>query len=187
MRLCECGCGGQTPRVQRSSPARGYVVGDYHRFVRGHQHRNAHPKGYKTTGSRGENQRVHRVRAERALGRPLPPRAVVHHADGSIRADAPLVICQDQAYHRLLHYRMRIQRAGGNPNTEKICTGCRQVKARTQFAVERSAGDGQSLYCLVCSRAKRNSAYARHVARQGRAVRPHGQRWRGASTQQAGA
>lgn len=71
---------------------------------------------------------LHRLRAERALGKPLPPNALVHHADGSTRDDAPLVICQDMAYHCLLHCRMRILRAGGDPNREKICNWCQRLK-----------------------------------------------------------
>ena len=52
--------------------------------------------------------RVHAVRAERALGKPLPKGAVVHHVDGDKwNPNARLVICQDQAYHALLHKRTR--------------------------------------------------------------------------------
>jgi hypothetical protein len=53
----------------------------------------------------------YRQRAERALGHPLPPNAIVHHhVYGDLYGDAGrdvLVICQDHAYHRLLHQRMR--------------------------------------------------------------------------------
>jgi hypothetical protein len=52
----------------------------------------------------------HILLAERALGKPLPPKAVVHHMNGD-KADnyTPfnLVICPDQAYHLLLHRRMK--------------------------------------------------------------------------------
>ena len=76
-------------------------------------------------GYRGANPiRLHIERAEKALGKPLPPGAVVHHADGTKGDDAPLVICQDQGYHGLLHRRMRIVRAGGNPNTDSLCREC---------------------------------------------------------------
>ncbi len=49
---------------------------------------------------------TYRERAEQALGHPLPPSAVVHHHtyDGD---RSQLVICQDRAYHALLHQRMR--------------------------------------------------------------------------------
>jgi hypothetical protein len=56
----------------------------------------SHGKHYK--------QRLHKVRAEQALGKPLPIKAVVHHVNGDIEnPNAQLVICEDQSYHLLLH------------------------------------------------------------------------------------
>lgn len=51
----------------------------------------------------------HIVVAERALGKPLPNGAVVHHVNLDTHDNRPcnLVICPDEAYHRLLHKRMR--------------------------------------------------------------------------------
>lgn len=93
---------------------------------------------------------IHQIRAERALGKPLPPDAVVHHADGTKRDDAPLVICQNEAYHFLLHQRMRVVRAGGNPNTDKICSGCQQLLPLTAF--RPSASTGVQGYCVTCQK-----------------------------------
>lgn len=108
--------------------------------------RNKTPKGYpEVNDANGRKRRVHRLRAELALGKPLPPRAVVHHADGSLRPDAPLVICQNQAYHRLLHARMRVVRAGGNPNTEAFCGRCRRILSRNDFYRPSSQ-------CRTCTR-----------------------------------
>ncbi len=69
----------------------------------------------------------HVVIAERALGHALPPKAVVHHADGNPRnnVNANLVICPDQAYHLLLHTRMEALSACGNANWLK-CEYCKQ-------------------------------------------------------------
>jgi hypothetical protein len=46
----------------------------------------------------------HRYLAEKALGKSLPKFAVIHHHEGSIPT---LVICPNQAYHLLIHSRMR--------------------------------------------------------------------------------
>jgi hypothetical protein len=46
----------------------------------------------------------HRFAAEKALGKQLPRLAVIHHHEGIIPT---LVICPNQAYHLLIHARMR--------------------------------------------------------------------------------
>ena len=64
--------------------------------------------------------------AEKILGKPLPESAVVHHAneDGSDNRKENLVICQDRAYHNLLHQRMRALKACGHANWRK-CNICK--------------------------------------------------------------
>jgi hypothetical protein len=93
---------------------------------------------------------AHRVRAERAFGRALPARAVVHHADGSKNIDAPLVICEDTAYHNLLHMRTRTFRAGGNPDADRICLRCRVVKRLVEFGPAPSKPMGRKSWCRPC-------------------------------------
>jgi uncharacterized CHY-type Zn-finger protein len=44
------------------------------------------------------------------------------------------VICQDAAYHLLLHARTRIVRAGGSPNTQRICGHCKNIFSIEQFS-----------------------------------------------------
>lgn len=108
---------------------------------------------YKHVGLNGEHRALHRVRAERALGRPLPEGVVVHHADrNGLSLDGPLVICQDQAYHQLLHARMRIKEAGGNPNTDAICMVCRQAKSRELFVRQKPRVFGVGRACRECTR-----------------------------------
>ena len=88
---------------------------------------------YATIGPRTRSGGViyeHTLKAEKAIGRPLPPKAEVHHVDGDgyNNANTNLVICQDHAYHWLLHARARTLRAGGDPNTQQLCEGCNTVK-----------------------------------------------------------
>lgn len=63
--------------------------------------------GYVMIKVKGELVYEHRHLAEKALGRPLPKGAVVHHTGA--RCDNhgffKLVICPNQAYHSLLHAR----------------------------------------------------------------------------------
>ena len=65
----------------------------------------------------------HILIAEKALGRPLPEKAIIHHTDvnkGKIDPRA-IVICEDQAYHMLLHRRMRARRECGHVDWRKCC------------------------------------------------------------------
>lgn len=98
---------------------------------------------------------VHILAAEKALGRQLPAGAHVHHVDGNHlnNANSNLVICQDAAYHKLLHVRTRIVRAGGNPNTEKICSVCGAVKRLDSFNRSSSHSTGRQNICRECSKA----------------------------------
>ncbi len=147
---CECGCGAQTTRVKQREGE--YKAGDYRRFVRGHYRRLWPTKGYAEASKQegGRRIQVHRLRAEKALGKPLPPGAVVHHADGSIRADAPLVICPDEAYHRLLHRRMRVKAHGGNPDTDSVCCYCKQALPLAMFTPDPTRGSGVYGACRPC-------------------------------------
>jgi hypothetical protein len=151
--LCECGCGQPTKIVRWNHRTKGLVAGQPRRWLFGHhktggRKRQAVVKGYRRDSR--SRQTLHRLRAERALGKPLPPKAVVHHADGTRSEDAPLVICQDAAYHRFLHRRMRIKAAGGNPNTDLICSDCQQTKPASEFPANRTTPTGHSYHCRVC-------------------------------------
>ena len=113
--------------------------------------------------SDGSREWEHRDIAERVLGRPLPPKAQIHHVDDNGRNNSTnnLVICQDHAYHKDLHRRRRIFRAGGNPHTDWWCSGCRKPKPISLFNVRKSGRQAgrPTCYCAPCA-AERRAAWA---------------------------
>lgn len=166
--LCQCGCGGVTAISPVTDPRRGAVKGFPRRFLVGHNGRKAIVSDYrKTLDGDGNRRRVHVLRAEQALGRPLPKGAVVHHADGTKRDTATLVICQDQAYHMFLHARMRIKSAGGDPNTDAICGTCRMVKPRSAFYGSSVRQSGITTICRECKSAYDAADFVKRKTRLG--------------------
>lgn len=113
-----------------------------------HGHPKADPQGHVY---------IHVLAAERAIGKSLPPKAMVHHVDddGTNNANRNLVICQDQAYHKLLHVRAKVVRAGGNPNAEKFCRDCDRCRPFAEF--NRSTNHkstGLQSICRDCQHAR---------------------------------
>jgi hypothetical protein len=137
---CACGCGLPVTVSSGRQP----------RFVERHQHRGKPTSHYRKLVLNGELVAVHRLRAELALGKPLPLKAKVHHVDGTKSELSPLVICQNEAYHKLIHARMRVKAAGGNPNNDKICGSCKEVKPKSEFNVCSANFDGLYTVCRSC-------------------------------------
>jgi hypothetical protein len=156
--FCACGCGQRTPLATVTRTERGQIIGRPIRFIHGHnglKHGNA---PYRQRG----RKREHVVIAEQALGKPLPKGACVHHVDGNGKNNAPgnLVICQNQAYHTLLHQRQRAMDACGDPSALRcfMCHGygrqedivgpsgrtvhreCRRERFRNYMAARRQNG-----------------------------------------------
>jgi hypothetical protein len=93
--------------------------------------------------------------AERALGKPLPFGAVVHHHDKNRlnNANTNLVICQDKRYHAILHSRMNMLEKGIDPDTHRGCYACGNAKLKSEFYKDREAWDGCTRICRECGRA----------------------------------
>lgn len=143
--LCECGCGRLAPIAKRTKRSKGYVKGVPVRFVHGHHARGVgnpnwaggrsmHAEGYpmvKAPGhprAKAEGSYVfeHILIVERALGHYIPEGAVVHHVDENRANNARgnHVLCEDDAYHVLLHQRTRALDACGHADWRK-CRFCK--------------------------------------------------------------
>jgi len=117
----------------------------------------AHTTRYLQIQEGGRWQYAHRVVAERILGRPLG-KAVVHHL-GRKADNTRIVICEDQAYHLLLHARARVVKAGGNPNTERVCSVCRTLRPLTAFVTVKTGPSAGKIIstCPLCRAEKRKA------------------------------
>jgi len=85
-----------------------------------------YPRAEKSNGM----VREHIIVASKALGKPLPKGAAVHHVDGDKSNNIPsnLVICPDEKYHNLLHARTRAKKECGHASWLK-CGICKKYDA----------------------------------------------------------
>lgn len=83
--------------------------------------------GYIEMRTNGVARLEHLLVAEKALGKRLPRKARVHHVDENRTNNVPgnLVICPNDAYHQLLHMRMRALKECGNADWLK-CQYCKR-------------------------------------------------------------
>lgn len=84
-----------------------------------------HKKGRKQFLINGKPRTQSRLVVERVLGRLLKSTEIVHHVnlDESDDRNENLVVCQDKAYHNMLHRRLRARLACGDAN-KRHCQFC---------------------------------------------------------------
>jgi hypothetical protein len=169
--LCQCGCGGKTKIAKTAHPERNQIAGEPCAFICGHattRERNHLWKGGRKTNSKGyclvlaKNHpradvdgyvREHILIAEKVLGKFLPLNAVIHHVNET-RNSGPLVICQDDNYHKLLHLRMRAYKACGHVNWRK-CIICKQYDAPENLFMSKD----KKIYHKSCFHEYRREKY----------------------------
>lgn len=155
--LCACGCGDPTARIAKTDTSRGYRAGAYRTYKRGHharlkerrRMRGSRPLIYVPGHPRADAAGwvyEHIVVAERALGRFLPAQHPVHHVNGIKQDNRPdnLVLCEDAAYHALLHQRQRAVAAGRTP-TARPCMHCLVIDELVNMKLS-----GRKAYHVIC-------------------------------------
>jgi len=112
-------------------------------------------KGYKIIrlgkGQAAKHVPQHVFVAEQALGKPLPHGAQVHHVDlnKGNNANANLVICQDQLYHKLLHLRTEALWETGDQHKRR-CGFCGEFDSPIHMSVLKTSKKGFKYYHRIC-------------------------------------
>lgn len=153
--FCQCGCGQKTKAAQRTDYKKGWVRGEPNKFVLGHNSLRGKSKEYLRSffpehdkANKWGYAREHLIRAERTLGKPLPKKAVIHHVNGT-KMGGPLVICQDLAYHNLIHQRIRAFKISGHPDWRK-CVICKEYDSPGNLLIY--IGKCNRAYHPICKR-----------------------------------
>jgi hypothetical protein len=176
MKLCECGCGKAAPVAPCNNKSKGWVKGEPLRFVRGHNAWGARqtnhlgyvalwdPRHPRASIGNGNYVLEHVVVAERALGKRLPLDVEIHHVneDKADNRRSNLVICQDHAYHMLIHARQRALRGCGDPSYRR-CRHCREWDA-PGLMIQIEKGKSSFAHRACRNRYKRQAYQQRRTA-----------------------
>lgn len=130
-----------------------------------------HPRAHRGNGYVFE----HILIAETALGKSLPIGAEVHHFNEitSDNANNNLVICENHAYHQLLHVRARAMAACGNPDWV-ACRVCHRYDEPSSLVIgyykwSERAALAQFAYHAACMSQRGRLSYLKRLIAQHRA------------------
>ena len=183
---CHCGCGELAPIATTTNKRYGHIKGRPIRFINSHYSKRQ-PRGEKSHLWKGgrtiscnklkinipshhrANKTGYVLRSvlvvEKALGKPLPKSAVIHHSNrkGLDDSNKNLVVCENQAYHMLLHQRMRAYEACGNANWRK-CQICKKWDNPNNLYIPVGRG---SVRHIECNKKRQKEYYCTRKAAQG--------------------
>jgi hypothetical protein len=181
--FCQCGCGEETRVISASCSTRGLVKGEHRRFVHGHNCDPSALAPYQNCGDRHNGWKGGRIKttlgyiyiykpnhpsstldgyvlehillAEKAIGHSLSDKNQIHHANNipDDNRNSNIVICQDDAYHKLLHQRQRAHNACGHAFWLK-CWICKQYDDPKKLYV-----NGKHRFHRSCSNAYQIKRY----------------------------
>lgn len=161
---CKCGCGKKTEIARKTDNKNGVIKGQPNKYIQYHKVRLKNEKSITWNGGRNIDKdgyllvkheghercntngyvRDHIIIAEKAIGKKLPKNAVIHHY-GEKLENGKIVICQDQAYHMLIHRRKRAFDACGNAGWIQ-CRYCKKYDSP-----EKISGSGYNKYHKKCA------------------------------------
>lgn len=170
--LCQCGCGQKTTIALRNKREKGWIKGEPVKFIQWHNVRKGgevspawkggrshiSPRGIEYPTIRNCKKKIyeleHRVIAAKTFGRPLPPGSEGHHY-GKNSEPHLVVICEDAAYHKLLHRRQRALTACGHAHWRK-CWICKEYDDLKNLEI---AARGHPICHPECRRQYANKRY----------------------------
>lgn len=174
--LCRCGCGDPAPIARRNRYDIDHLKGEPVDFIHGHSGKGEnngnwaggrhYVNGYVRVLAKGHPHAnyagyalEHLVVAAAALGKPVPPEAVVHHVNGVKDDNRPenLVICEDRAYHALLHVRADALRETGDPD-KRLCVYCGEYDDPESPEMAGITSSRRSAHHYECRRTYRRAA-----------------------------
>ena len=116
-----------------------YFNNDGYCFSYNKEHPNSNKGGYVLK---------HRLVAEKVFGKILKIKNHVHHIDGNPRNNNTnnLVICENAAFHNLIHHRERALKASGNANYIK-CGYCLEYDDPDNMYIHPGKNNGRHIKC----------------------------------------